>query len=173
MPALQPKSTKKQSCNQTLTKSNMLQKLLQKHSALLNNYKNNHWWTTALQSHSTTEKLYLLEPNKSAKKVCKSSTIFCNKLSGTYLQAQQRRLTNTNRREGGRLGQKIKRAMSDNRYQRERAQQINNNQQFKHRNLLAQFSRYNYACLMWEFFTHLLGILDVLRGNKPPQLNNY
>ena len=127
---------------------------------LLCNYL--HYWKTAL---AWTKQV--------CKKVCKSSTIFCNKLSGTYLQAQQRRLTNTNRREGVRLGQKIKRAMSDNRYQRERAQQINNNQQFKHRNLLAQFSRYNYACLMWEFFTHLLGILDVLRGNKPPQLNNY
>ena len=151
---------------------------------MLKNYCKNilHCWTTTKTI--TGEPLHCnhtpllknctcLKPNKSAKKVCKSSTIFCNKLSGTYLQAQQRRLTNTNRREGVRLGQKIKRAMSDNRYQRERAQQINNNQQFKHRNLLAQFSRYNYACLMWEFFTHLLGILDVLRGNKPPQLNNY
>ena len=84
--------------------------------------------------------------------------LYSAKKSATYLQAQQRKLTNTNRREEGKLGQKIKRVMSDNRYQRERAQQINNNQQFKHRNLLAQFSRYNYACLMCEIFTHLLGI---------------
>jgi hypothetical protein len=27
----------------------------------------NHWWTTALQLHSTTETLHLFKPNKSAK----------------------------------------------------------------------------------------------------------
>jgi hypothetical protein len=62
MTTLQPKSTNKQSCNQTLAKSNMLQ-----------NYCTNilHCWTTALQLHSTTATLHLLKPNKSAKKSAK------------------------------------------------------------------------------------------------------
>ena len=52
-----------------------LQNYCKNHSALLNNYKNNHWWTTALQSHSTTETLHLLKSNKSVKKSAKFNCI--------------------------------------------------------------------------------------------------
>ena len=71
IPALQPKTITKTMLQQTLAKSKMLQNYCTKHSALLNNYKINHWWTTALQLHSTTETLHLLKPNKSAKKSAK------------------------------------------------------------------------------------------------------
>ena len=69
--ALQPKTIKKTILQPNFSQIENAEKLLQKHSALLNNYKINHWWTTALQLHSTTETLHLLKPNKSAKKSAK------------------------------------------------------------------------------------------------------
>ena len=72
IPALQPKTIKEQSCNQTLAKSNMLKNYCKNilHCWTIN-CKINHWWTTALQLHSATETLHLLKPNKSAKKSAK------------------------------------------------------------------------------------------------------